>query len=60
MTNPSEDQELQAAHREADRAIELARSRRKAGLTLAERWRQSREDNNFRAMLRALAGGEDQ
>lgn len=59
MTDPSEETELQQAHREADRAIELARRQRERGASLAERWKKSREDNNFRAMLRSLAtGGE--
>lgn len=57
MTEPREDAELTEARREADRAIELARNRKARGETLAEKWRKSREDNNFRAMLRSLASG---
>jgi len=53
----SNDRELEEARREADEALAKAKEKRALGSRLAEGWRQSREDNNFRAMVRSLAGG---
>lgn len=58
MTPDNRDQDIQDARHEANKALEHARERRALGSTLAAKWRQSREDNNFRAMLRSLTPGE--
>ena len=51
MTRP---EERIAARAEVDTALEQATEIRERGAKIASGWRKSREDNNFRQMLRAL------
>lgn len=51
MTGP---EEREAAQIEVASALEQAASIQDRGAKIAKGWRQSREDNNFRQMLRAL------
>lgn len=52
MTGP---EERNAARAEVNTALEQATEIRDRGASIAQGWRQSRQDNNFRQMLRALA-----
>lgn len=54
MTTPKEREQAQRA---ADQALENAMKIRTRGVSIAERWRKSQEDNNFRKMLRMIGKG---
>lgn len=56
MTTP---EERAKAREEANEALERAEETRQAALKLAQAWRRSRADNNFRQMLRQLATGSE-
>lgn len=49
------DDERQRAREEANQALEEAKSVVARGRLIASQWRESREANNFRQMLRVLA-----
>jgi hypothetical protein len=51
MTTPDE------SRNRADAALEKATEMRDRGVTIAERWRKSQQDNNFRQMLRTIGKG---
>ena len=51
MTTPDESKER------AEAALEQATKMRDRGVTIAEKWRKSQQDNNFRQMLRAIGKG---
>jgi hypothetical protein len=51
MTTPDE------ARGRAEEALEKATELRDRGVTIAERWRKSQDDNNFRQMLRQIGKG---
>lgn len=51
---PTPDHERQRAKDEANAALERAERVAERGKRIADGWRQSREDNNYRAMLRML------
>lgn len=51
---PTPDHERQRAREEASAALERAERVAERGKKIADGWRQSREDNNYRAMLRML------
>jgi hypothetical protein len=51
MTTPDESKDR------AHAALEKATQVRDRGVTIAQRWRQSQEDNNFRQMLRSIGKG---
>ena len=53
MTGP--EQERETARVEAEAAVRNANKIRTRGAKIAEGWAQSRQDNNFRQMLRAIA-----
>jgi hypothetical protein len=46
--------ELQDQKEQADAALEKAKQVQQRGRGLAEQWRRSRTDNNFRAMVKGL------
>jgi len=50
------DLERREAQAAAEEALERAERVSKRAKSIAEGWRQSREDNNYRAMLRKLVG----
>lgn len=56
MTTP---EERAKAREQADAALERAEETRQQALRLANAWRRSRADNNFRQMLRQLATGSE-
>lgn len=51
MTTPDESKER------AQAALEQATKIRDRGVTIAEKWRKSQQDNNFRQMLRSIGKG---
>jgi hypothetical protein len=51
------DRELDEARQEVSDALQQAETRKAIGSRLAREWKRSREDNNFRAMVRQLASG---
>jgi hypothetical protein len=51
------DRDIREAQEEAHQALQRAETRKAVGSRLAEEWRRSRRDNNFRAMVRQLASG---
>lgn len=55
MTGP--DQEREQANQEANQALTQASAILDRSVKMGERWRKSREDNNFRAMIRNLGRG---
>jgi hypothetical protein len=50
------DKKLDKATAEVDEALRKARVQRSVASHLADRWKQAREDNNFRQMIRELGG----
>lgn len=50
----ADEDELSQARREADMALRRAKARRSWAERLAEGWRDAREDNGFREMIRKL------
>ncbi len=52
------DRELDEAREQVQDALERAETRKAVGSRLAREWMKSRQDNNFRAMVRQLAGGQ--
>ena len=54
MTEPRDD--IDRARADVDNALKRAEQQRVTGSRLARGWRQARLDNNFRAMIRNLAG----
>jgi hypothetical protein len=54
MTTPEARHEREVALTEANEAIDRAKAVKRRSTTIAEGWIQSRDDNNFRQMLRAI------
>lgn len=54
MTGPESERDRETALVEADQALRHAETLMDRGAKIAAGWRQSRQDNNFRLMLRAL------
>lgn len=54
MTGPESERDRETALVEADQALQHAETLMNRGAKIAQGWRQSRKDNNFRLMLRAL------
>lgn len=51
MTGPDDSQQR------AQEALKKATEIRNKGVTIAEKWRKSQKDNNFRQMLRQIGKG---
>ena len=62
MVSPEPDHERKQAEDAATAALEHAEQMAERARRIADGWRQSRADNNYRAMLRmlVLANGEGQ
>lgn len=52
------DDEHQLTQEQASDALEKAQQVVAKGKQMAKQWRRSREDNNFRQMLRVIAGNQ--
>lgn len=55
----SNHEELERSWKDAEEAMRKATKRRMFGFVLARGWRESRNDNNFRAMILSIGGWPD-